>query len=55
MRTRTFALLVVAVVAVGLLTTRLGLNQYYYFAAYVILQYVVLATAWTSWAATPAT
>src|SRR5258708_27246394 len=25
---------------------RLGANQYYYFAAYVILQYVVLATAW---------
>ena len=46
MRTRTFALLVVAVVALGLLATRLGLNQYYYFAAYVILQYVVLATAW---------
>jgi len=45
-RTRTFALLVVAVVALGLLATRLGLNQYYYFAAYVILQYVVLATAW---------
>ena len=46
MRNRTFALVVVAVVAVGFLTTRLGLNQYYYFAAYVILQYIVLATAW---------
>jgi len=45
-RTRTFALVVIAVVALGLLATRLNLNQYYYFAAYVILQYVVLATAW---------
>jgi len=43
---RTFALVVVAVVGVGFLTTRLGVNQYYYFAGYVILQYIVLATAW---------
>src|SRR6266852_7493148 len=33
-------------VLAGVLFTRLGLNQYYYFTAYVILQYVVLATAW---------
>src|SRR5438094_7402351 len=33
-------------VLAGVLFTRLGANQYYYFAAYVILQYVVLATAW---------
>src|SRR5881409_1282525 len=32
-------------VLAGVLFTRLGANQYYY-AAYVILQYVVLATAW---------
>ena len=35
-----------AVVVVGLLVTRVVSNQYYYFAAYVILQYIVLATAW---------
>jgi branched-chain amino acid transport system permease protein len=34
------------VVLAALLLTRLGGNPYYYFAAYVILQYVVLATAW---------
>ena len=34
------------VVVVALLLTRLGGNPYYYFAAYVIFQYVVLATAW---------
>src|SRR3989454_6737956 len=33
-------------VLAGVLFMRLGVNQYYYFAAYVILQYVVLATAW---------
>jgi branched-chain amino acid transport system permease protein len=43
---RTFALVAVAVVAAGLIAAGLGLNQYYYFAAYVVLQYVVLATAW---------
>ena len=46
MRSRTFALVVIAVVGVAFFATRLSLNQYYYFAAYVILQYVVLATAW---------
>lgn len=35
-----------AVVVLGALVTRVIQNQYYYFAAYVILQYVVLATAW---------
>jgi branched-chain amino acid transport system permease protein len=43
---RTFAALAVVVVAAGLAVTGLGVNQYYYFAAYVVLQYVVLATAW---------
>jgi branched-chain amino acid transport system permease protein len=43
---RAFAALAVAVVAGGLLVAWLDLNQYYYFAAYVVLQYVVLATAW---------
>src|SRR5262245_40437722 len=36
----------VAVVMAGVLVTRIVSNQYYYFAAYVILQYIVLATAW---------
>jgi len=43
---RAFTLVAVAVVAAGFVTARLDLNQYYYFAAYVVLQYIVLATAW---------
>ena len=35
-----------AVVAGGLALAGLQLNPYFYFAAYVILQYVVIATAW---------
>ena len=46
MRPRSFAVLAVATLVAGVVLTRLGLNQYYYFAAYVVLQYVVLATAW---------
>ena len=34
------------IVVAGLLVTRVVQNQYYYFAAYVILQYIILATAW---------
>jgi len=41
-----FLAVIVAVLAVGLAVTRVLDNQYYYFAAYVVLQYVVLATAW---------
>jgi len=43
---RTFAVVAVTVLVAGVITARLGVNQYYYFAAYVVLQYVVLATAW---------
>jgi branched-chain amino acid transport system permease protein len=43
---RTFGVVAVAVVVAGFLLTRLVQNQYVYFAGYVILQYVVLATAW---------
>ncbi|MGH7310146.1 MAG: branched-chain amino acid ABC transporter permease [Candidatus Rokuibacteriota bacterium] len=43
---RTFAVLAVGVVAAGVIVAKLDVNQYYYFAAYVVLQYVVLATAW---------
>ena len=35
-----------AVVALGLVLAGLRLNPYFYFASYVILQYVVIATAW---------
>jgi branched-chain amino acid transport system permease protein len=36
----------VAVVALGMLLTTVIDNRYYFFAAYIILQYIVLATAW---------
>jgi branched-chain amino acid transport system permease protein len=45
-RVTTFGAIVAAIAGAGFLLTRLGANQYSYFAAYVILQYVVLATAW---------
>jgi branched-chain amino acid transport system permease protein len=43
---RAFAILAVTVLVAGVSVVRLDVNQYYYFAAYVVLQYVVLATAW---------
>jgi branched-chain amino acid transport system permease protein len=43
---RAFTVFAVAVVALGVLAAALNLNQYYYFAGYVVLQYIVLATAW---------
>ena len=43
---RAFAALAVATVVAGLLVTRVVQNEYVYFAGYVILQYIVLATAW---------
>ena len=46
MRGRAFWVGAVAVVLAGVLLTRLVQNQYLYFAGYVILQYIVLATAW---------
>ncbi|MGH7393170.1 MAG: branched-chain amino acid ABC transporter permease [Candidatus Rokuibacteriota bacterium] len=46
MSARGFGILAVAVVASGFLLTRVVQNQYVYFAGYVILQYIVLATAW---------
>ncbi len=46
MERRGFAAVVLGFVVLGLLVTRVVENQYYYFAAYVVLQYVVLATAW---------
>src|SRR6266511_307520 len=35
-----------AVVAAGIVVAALRVNQYVYFAGYVVLQYVVIATAW---------
>src|ERR671935_1093423 len=45
---RTGVVLVVglAVIAAGLVVASLRMNPYLYFAGYVILQYVVIATAW---------
>src|SRR2546428_11751076 len=47
MRHTAGALLVgLAVVAAGIAVAMLRVNPYLYFAGYVILQYVVIATAW---------
>jgi branched-chain amino acid transport system permease protein len=47
MRRPPAALLVgIVVVAAGILLAQLKVNSYYYFAGYVVLQYVVIATAW---------
>jgi branched-chain amino acid transport system permease protein len=43
---RAFAVVAVAILVAGVIVARLDVNQYYFFAAYVVLQYVVLATAW---------
>src|SRR5262249_47194807 len=40
------ALVALSIIGLGLLLTGLVENRYFYFATYVILQYVVLATAW---------
>ena len=46
MRTGRRLLVSLAVILAAFLLTRLGVNPYVYFAGYVILQYVVIATAW---------
>lgn len=46
MRPKLFLACAVGVVLAGIVLTRMVQNQYYYFAAYVILQYIILATAW---------
>ena len=45
-RTGAVFLVGLAVVAAGMLVASLRVNPYFYFAAYVILQYIVIATAW---------
>jgi branched-chain amino acid transport system permease protein len=37
---------IVVAAALGIIATRVVDNQYYYFAAYVVLQYIVLSTGW---------
>src|SRR5437870_6705714 len=46
MRTWAALLIGVAVMGGGILLANLRVNPYVYFAGYVVLQYVVLATAW---------
>ena len=46
MRTFTFALICVAVAVAVFVLARLVGNDYVFFAGYVVLQYIVLATAW---------
>src|SRR5881409_4140201 len=46
MRTWAALLIGVAVMGGGILLANLRVNQYVYFAGYVVLQYVVIATAW---------
>jgi branched-chain amino acid transport system permease protein len=41
-----FTLSCLVLVAFAALATRIGLNQYVFFAAYIVAQYIVLATAW---------
>src|ERR1700687_3335439 len=45
-RTGLILLVGAAVVAAGILLASLRVNPYFYFAGYVILQYIVIATAW---------
>jgi branched-chain amino acid transport system permease protein len=45
-RTSVVFLVGLALVAAGMLVASLRVNPYFYFAAYVILQYIVIATAW---------
>jgi len=46
MRTSTFIMICVAVAAVVFSLLRILGNEYYFFAGYVVLQFIVLATAW---------
>jgi branched-chain amino acid transport system permease protein len=46
MRTARVLAVGVAVIALGILLASLRVNPYLYFAGYIVLQYVVIATAW---------
>src|SRR5262245_26546474 len=45
-RTARVLLVGLAVIVLGIVLAELRVNPYFYFAGYVILQYVVIATAW---------
>ena len=46
MRNRTFVVIVLVVAVVLMAASRLAINDYYFSAAYTVLQFVILATAW---------
>jgi branched-chain amino acid transport system permease protein len=46
MRTTNFCIGLISVFLAALLATRIGLNEYLFFAGYVVAQYVLLSTAW---------
>ena len=46
MKSKWLLALALALIVAGFVLTRLVENRYVYFAGYVILQYIVLATAW---------
>ena len=46
MRTIVFYGALAVLLVGGFVATRIGINAYYFYAGYVVLQYVVLATAW---------
>jgi branched-chain amino acid transport system permease protein len=43
---REFAITIVTLLVIAVILTRIVSNEYFFFAAYVVLQFVVLATAW---------
>jgi branched-chain amino acid transport system permease protein len=45
-KTAVHLLMALTIIALGFLLTTVIENRYYFFAAYVILQYIILATAW---------
>ena len=46
MKTGRALLVALVVIVAGILLAKLRVNPYFYFAGYVILQYIVIATAW---------
>ena len=41
-----FAVAAAAILVAGYAATASGINDYYFYAGYIVLQYVVIATAW---------
>jgi branched-chain amino acid transport system permease protein len=46
MRTAALVALAILIAVAGFLAPKLGINTYYFYAGYVVLQYVTIATAW---------